>query len=389
MENRKKEFDKIKLENYKTSIESIIYNSKPNIRHKEKIVNDFKHDYWIFDNFDIYYTYDIKFKLFLVYGCDDNNNINIVRLEDKKLIKSLKGHEDIVDIVKHFYNEINNKNYLLSADYNKLVIVWDLNKYIPIHKINTYYTKYIYSFTILFPKNYVITSTEGNENDLDTTNIYSLIDGHIIRNIKQTSKFETLYLLIWVYNNHYYLIELCFDNILIYDLSNGKLFKALTSEFNRPSYFYTGYISYDNKYLYTCTIKGIIAIWNLYDGTLVFNTRIKNLNLLEITLWSTEIKKKKNISNDKEEEQKITNYILFSNKTHKGFLCINISFDRVIKRKECKEYDTNFNYHVVSFYGKGKDIKCIKKIIHPIYGECLLTSGNDRNIDLWINNNGF
>jgi WD40 repeat protein len=308
MENRKKEFGKIKLENYKTSIESIIYNSKPNLRYKENIVNDFKHDYWIFDNFDIYYTYDIKFNLFLVYACDDNNNINIVRLEDKKLIKSLKGHEDIVDIVKHFYNEINNKNYLLSADYRKIVIVWDLNKYKKIHIINTNYSNNIYSLTILFIKNYIITSTEGTANEIDSTKIYSLIDGKIIMYIKQTSKYETLNLLIWKYNNNYYLIELCFENIFIYDLSNGKLFKYLTLSNKSFSYFYSGYISYDNKYLYTCTNEGIITIWNLFDSTLVFKTEIKNLNLLKITLWSTEIKEKKNISNEKE-EKKIINYI--------------------------------------------------------------------------------
>ena len=201
--------------------------------------------------------------------------------------------------------------------------------------------------------------------------------------ISHTSNNETLYLLIWKYNNNYYLIELCYKNIFIYDLSNGKLFKDLTSNYNLIIYFYSGFISYDNKYLYTCTNKGNLLIWNLYDSTLVFNTIIKNLNLFQITLWSTEIKIQKSFSLGKE-KQKIINYILLSNKTHKGFLCINISFDRVIKRKECKEYDTNFNYNIVSFYGKGTTIKCIKKIIHPIYGECLLSSGNDKNIDLWI-----
>ena len=63
--------------------------------------------------------------------------------------------------------------------------------------------------------------------------------------------------------------------------------------------------------------------------------------------------------------------------------------DRIITKEDCKEYDNNFKYNITSFYNKGETIKCIKKIIHPIYGECLLSSGNDSNIDLWINANKF
>ena len=58
-----------------------------------------------------------------MYGCVDNDNINIVRISDKKLIKSLKGHTKSIDIVKHFYNENNNKDYLLSADYSKKIFL--------------------------------------------------------------------------------------------------------------------------------------------------------------------------------------------------------------------------------------------------------------------------
>ena len=299
MEN--KEFDEIKLEKYKTSIESIIYNSKPNLRYKENIINDFKYSYWIFDNYDIYYKYENKLEVFLVYGKQDNN-INIIRLEDKKFIKTLKGHKKLVDLVKSFYNKNDNKNYLLSVDYSKLVILWDLNKYKQIHKINTYYSKSINSFSILFEKNYIITSTEGTNGNTDTTKLYSLINANIIMSINHTSNNETLYLLIWKYNNNYYLIELCYDNIFIYDLSNGKLFKDLTSKYNLITYFYSGFISYDNKYLYTCSNNGYINIWNLYTGTLAFNIKNKAFDFMKITLWSTEIKEK-NISKEKEEKK--------------------------------------------------------------------------------------
>ena len=385
MNNKNKEFDEMKFEKlnqYKTSFGSIIYNSRPNLRFKENIVNNFKFVYWNFDNYDIYYKYENKFELFLVYGC--NININIVRIEDKKLFKSLKGHKDIVINVKHFYNKNDNNNYLLATDYSKKVYIWDLNKYIQIYKFDTGYSTDILCFIILFYKNYIITATEGT-NYNDYTKIYSFIDKTLIMKIIQTSKYETVYLLIWEYKNKYYLIELCYKNIFIYDLSNGKLYKELVK--NKNSYFYSGFISYDNKYLYTCTNEGDIIIFNLYDSTLVYNINIKDLQFLKITLWSSVIKKKKGTDKRKKEE-KIINYILLSNKTHDGFICIDISFDRELK-EDCKQYDTNFKYYINCFYGKGTTIKCIKKIIHPIYGESLLSSGNDKNIDLWINNNQF
>ena len=166
---------------------------------------------------------------------------------------TLTGHKETVDIVKHIYDKDNHKHYLLSADYSKTVIVWDLNKYIPIYNIKINYSKYIYGLTIVFEKNYIITSTEGiSENDY--IKIYSLTNGKFKANIENTNNTETFYLLNWNYNYKNYLIELCYENIFIYDLSNNKLYKNLTSNNYKTSiYYYSGFISSDNKYLFTCT----------------------------------------------------------------------------------------------------------------------------------------
>ena len=211
MDNGYNKFNENKIVIYKTN-----YNTRPNLRYKENIINDFKHSYWYFDNFDIYYKKENRFEVFLVYGCVDNDNINIVRISDKKLIKSLKGHTEVIYIVKHFYNEKNNKNYLLSADYSKIIFVWDLNQYITIHIINTNYSSYINNLIMFFDKNYIITSTDGCNNNVDYIKIYSLINAKLIMNFKQNFRNETLYLLIWKYNNKYHLIELCYQNIFIY-----------------------------------------------------------------------------------------------------------------------------------------------------------------------------
>ena len=129
----KNDINKLVLENLNLEDKSFIFSIKPNLRYKENIVKDFNNDYWIFDNYDIYYkkvnNKNIAFEAYIVYSSDDNDNINIVRIHDKKLIKELKGHNNVVNIVKHFYKENEKKNYLLSFDYSKLLFVWDLDKY--------------------------------------------------------------------------------------------------------------------------------------------------------------------------------------------------------------------------------------------------------------------
>ena len=334
---------KIKLINYK----DINFSSKPNLKYREKIVQDFHRDYWIFDNYDIFYLYDQtnenEFDLFIAYGCSADDDINILRISDKKLIKKLKGHKKTVDIVQHFYNDINKKQYLLSADYSKLVLVWDItNNYSPIIKIITKYTKYIYSFMIIFEMNYIITSTEGTS-DEDYSRIYSLTNGKSIANIENTNKNETLCLLQWYHNKKYYLIELCYRNILIYDLSNRKLYKNLTEKSNLSKYYYSGFVTCDNKYLYACNNKGKIKIYNLITTTLVYSIKIDNSYFFKILLWNSDISNQ--IINKDIQNKKIENYILISDKRRKGFFCVKISLDRTIK--DNKENDTNFNYQII------------------------------------------
>ena len=384
---QKNKLSSSKLKEYDEGFESINYTSNPNLIFKENIINNFHNDYWIFDNYDIYYlesqNKDYKFDVFIVYPCSNNDNINILRIHDKKLITSLEGHESTVDIVKHFYDDSNKKRYLLSSDYSKLVIVWDITKYYnKINKICTEYTQYITSLLIIFEKNYVITSTDGtSENDL--IKIYSLNNGKLLSSIHDTNKNETRYLLKWYYNNNYYLIRLCHLKILIYDLSFSKIYKILPVKLlsSVERYFYSGFVTNDNKYLYTCSNKGGIYIYNLLNSTLIYCFMIKKTYSFKIALWSSFFYNSCN-NNDKKIKT-INNYILVSDNYKKGFICVNITFDRIIK--DSQENDFNFKYNINTIYKNGKNIKCFKKIIHPIYGECLLCSGDNSNIDLWIN----
>ena len=102
-------------------------------------------------------------------------------------------------------------------------------------------------------------------------------------------------------------------------------------------------------------------------------------------MWSNEIID--NIQDSKVKDETINNYILVSDKKKKGFFCINIFFNRKIIYNT--KIDKNFDAKVLTFYGRDVTIKCLRKIIHPIYGECLISSGDNYNIDLWFKNNNW
>ena len=94
-----------------------------------------------------------------------NNNLDIYSLKKIKLITSLEGHKNRITVIRYFINKKNNKEeYLASADYNKIIIIWDIIQNYKIkYKINTQYGTSIYSCLLIFPnyicENYIISST--------------------------------------------------------------------------------------------------------------------------------------------------------------------------------------------------------------------------------------
>ena len=147
--------------------------------------------------------------------------IYIYILLDNKKLKFLKGHISSVRTIGYFINNKNNKEYLISADCRKEVIVWDItNNYNIKYNIKTNYFDDISSCLLFFHPNsnddYIITSSNSTnkENNHSATKIYSLNNGEYIKHIQNSNKYYICYLLSWYNkrNNKYYLIELAYKN---------------------------------------------------------------------------------------------------------------------------------------------------------------------------------
>ena len=324
------------------------------------------------DMFEIFISYQNN-KEYLASPDNNNFNINIISILDNKLVNQLKGHKNKVRTIRYFINEYNNNEnnnhnekkiineYLISADDNHIVIVWDILNYFEVkQKIDTNYEDDIYSCLIFFDNNitnnqsYIISSTYSTSNDIhnSATKIYSLESSEYICYIKESNFDNIYYLLLWYnqQNKKNYLIQFSFKKILInnLDLKDNEIYAKLTQE--PENEHFSGFIFSKNNFEYLCTscYNGFIHIWDLCNKKIVYKIDTKSL-LCHIIKW-----------NEK--------YAIAADYENKSFIIIDLN--------EKKIYNDISIEHTL-------EVKCVKKLFHPKYGECLLTAGRDSVIKLW------
>ena len=297
-----------------------------------------------------------------------NYHLDIITLNDNKFYASLKGHQKKATSVRYFLNEIISNEYLISSDDIGIIFVWDItNSYKKLFTINTKYNDIIYSCLLVFerdnyendnPNNigYIVTSTYdiSKENQNSATKIYSMENGEFINYIKNTNANSVFYLLSWYNKKHNknYIIQFCFMKILICGLFDDDEVYAELSQEQKLSH-YSGFVyekeEEDKAYLYSSSKNGFINIWDLYNKILVNNINITGSILCHIIQWDEK-------------------YAIVADYNGKSFKIINL--ENLSVEKDVGECHT-------------KEVKSIKKIRHPHYGDCLLTAGNDQVVKLW------
>ena len=343
------------------------YNNKINYKY-EKDPNNLKYILDITNNNDYYSANDI-FEVFISYKDNkeyiispniNNHNLDIFIIFDNKKIKSLNGHTNKITTVRYFINNKDYNEYLTSADYSKIVIIWDItNNYNIKYRINTQYDDAIFSCLLVFPHNnndnYIITSTRSNSdyNDKSATKIYSLNNINFFRYINNTNNIVICYLLSWYNkrNNKYYIIQLAKEKIIINNLLEDEIYSELIHE--PENYHNSGFIykKDDNDYLCSSSFNGYINIWDLYNKNIYKVINTNNCCLYHINQWNNK-------------------YIIVANFYKECFKIIDID-NNIIKDIEKKHSD---------------NVICVKKIYHPKYGESLLSASRDKTIKLWTLN---
>ena len=161
---------------------------------------------------------------------NNNYNLDIYRLEDNTLVKSIKHHTNHITIVRYFLELNANKEYLLTADENKFVTLWDIQDDFKIlYDIKPGYNGKIYSILLVFDinkKNYLLTCSTSTS---EYTKKYNFESGKFIENINKTNSNYTYYLLYWfnIKNNEHYIIECCDGKVSIHNLIKDEIYAEL------------------------------------------------------------------------------------------------------------------------------------------------------------------
>ena len=280
---------------------------------------------------------------YLVYNNKNNNNLDIMRIRDKTVINSLKGH-NANTIVIRYYSKDNKEEYLLSSDKNKLVIIWDIqNFYNKKYTIQAQYSSNIYDALLLFNvfnKDYILLSNSASN---EYSKLYEFKENTpFVKNIHGTNDHTTYFMIPWFYNNKYYLIE-CSDNkIYINNIFEDENYANLSMD--PEGSHYCGYLYNDNFLCVSDYDQQFIRIWDLAKKVIYKQINYDGTDCsYEIIPWNV-------------------NYSIFG--CDSSFVIININDGKMVKKID----NSNLG-----------EIRGIKKIKMGQLGECLICSGSSGN----------
>ena len=357
----KKEIDEIKnnINNKKDNINNIKQNTKPN---NNKLINYSNPEKIEFSNIITKDSYtglvidnaisafkSIDDILLLIYT-NKNKSIFSYNIPNNQILNEIKNaHDETISNIQHYFDSINKRDLILSIScYDNNLKLWDITFNCLVNLKNVNKEGFLYSGTILNynNQNYIITSNANYSYNCDPIKIFDF-NGNKINEINNSS-YDT-YIIDTYYDNNFnknYIITGNKGSVISYDFNGNKIYNV--------------YHESDDKYRHNSILiknmdetikliessrKGIIRIWKFYNGELLKKINVINKGLYGICLWN----------NDN----------LFVGCQDKTIKLINIKNGKTTK--------------ILS--GDREEVVTIKKIIHPKYGECLISYGGD--IILW------
>ena len=293
---------------------------------------------------------------FLVYGTK-NFTIHFYDFKFEKVTRYIKkAHDCEITNFRHIFDNNYNRDLLLSiSDIIKNIKVWDVkNQDCLVNIRKAYLEGYLFSSCFLIDQihkmNYIITVNYNKE----FIKIYDFEGKAVstINNSEDQSVFVDTF-----YNSHqkkYYIIVGNEKYIISYFFETGGIFRRYYDQGSLGTHmnFVFNFIENEINLVESDTF-GYVRIWDFNTGLLLNKCLVgKNLKLRGICLWNQ-------------------NY-LFVGSSDKKLKLIDLENGARIDNIKC-----------------GIDIYTIKKVHHPIYGECLAFDGKSTNgeIQLWKSEN--
>ena len=286
--------------------------------------------------------------IYLVY-IDKNNSIICYNLINKQIINEIKNINGLIKCLKYYLDKINKRDLIISIfDYHNAIKIWNINNFECLFSIkNINISGSINSVCVLNDnnQNYIVTSNINYRGTSEPIKIFNF-NGIKVKEIKDS--YEQTYSIDTYYDNKlckYYIFTSNDNYAKSYDYNENKMYHKYNN--NNEYGFLINLIIRKNKKLIELigsTINGYIIIWNFHTRDLLKTIRVGK-QLYGICLWNKD-------------------YLFVG--CFKLIKLIDIKNGMIIK---------TLNKHE-------QEVVTIKKITHPIYGECLISHGiND--IILW------
>ena len=276
--------------------------------------------------------------------------IEILDLKQNKITKSIKSaHSQTIFSCRNYIDVVNSNDLIISSSYDKSVKVWSYkDNWSNIVNIQSASNgNYIYSACVLSDKNerknYIINSCP-----CEFMEVWDFNGKHIKEFGTNTE--STYFVDSWYYNKNetYYIINANSVDVKSYVFKTGLLYKTYKTS---PSNWHMSAIVYqlpEVTQLIESDGSGTVRIWDFHTANLLKSiSLVLGYNLRGICLW-----------NEK--------YLFGA-----GSDC------------HIKMFDLKAGTFVKDFKSHTKTACSIQKIIHPQYGECLISHSLDGKLKLW------
>ena len=356
----KNEIDQLKLSNNnKNEISCSKINIKNNLdKNNINLFNYLSLDSYCERHLDNSFTIfkSINDLLYLIYSNENHSIISYNLIDNKKYIEIKNAHDNYIQSFRHYLDDINQRDLIISISiFDNNIKLWDITNFNCLANIKNItkkgdldsacFLKNNNQIFIISSHNYITEKCFKSDN----IKIFNLKGDKIneINNSNDRTVFIDSYYDKKLAKN--FIITGNLNYVKSYDFNSSKMYKVYSDGDN---YFHRSAIIIDNDR----TIKliessgyGIIRIWNFHFGILLKKLHIFSGNLFGICLWNKE------------------------------YLFVGCE-DNEIKLIEL----INGNI-VMNIKGHNEEVNCIKKIEHPLLGECLVSqSKSNSHIKLWI-----
>ena len=305
------------------------------------------------------YPFDNSFIIFksvndilLIIFASQNKSIILLNLVNNKIINEIKNaHEYYVTNFRYHFDNINKRDLIISiSGEDKNLKLWDITNFSCLLNIQKVYKNgYLYSACFLCDNNnnYIITSKCFGDPEL-----IKIFDFNGNKTNELSNSNDNIIFIDTFYDNKLstnFIITGNIGFVKSYEYSEDKVYHKYDDSGNA---FHRNINMYDNDSklsLLEICCDGNIRIWNFHSGELLNRIKVYEKALYSICLWNDQY--------------------IFVGCDDGAILLI----------------DLNKGSNVKTLIGHEDSVLTIRKLVHPIYGECLISKGvGNEQIKLWV-----